>query len=58
MAFLERMIPHRKVIVIAYVVISVALAGLLLTTIGRDVLPKTNSGQFQVRMRAARRNPR
>jgi len=52
MGFVDRMMPHRKVIVIAYVIISVALAGLLLTTIGRDVLPKTNSGQFQVRMRA------
>jgi len=52
MRFLKRMVPYQKVIVIGYVVIISAIAIFLLTKIGRDVLPKVNSGQFQVRLRA------
>lgn len=51
--FLNRMIPHQKIIVTSYVVIVSGLTIYLLTTIGRDVLPTVNSGQFQVRLRAA-----
>jgi multidrug efflux pump subunit AcrB len=50
--FLNRMIPHQKIIVVSYVVIVSALTIYLLSTIGRDVLPTVNSGQFQVRLRA------
>ncbi|HEY4150498.1 MAG TPA: efflux RND transporter permease subunit [Chitinophagaceae bacterium] len=50
--FLNRMLPYRKVIVIAYIILVCGAAWLMLTSIGRDVLPKTNSGQFQVRLRA------
>ncbi len=53
MRFLLRMMPYRKIIVTGYVIIISALAIILLSVIGRDVLPKVNSGQFQVRMRAA-----
>jgi len=52
MRFLKRIVGYRKVIVIGYVVIVSTLAVFLLTNIGRDVLPKVNSGQFQVRMRS------
>ncbi len=52
MRFLQRIVPYQKIIVTGYVVIISALAVLLLTKIGRDVLPKVNSGQFQVRLRA------
>jgi multidrug efflux pump subunit AcrB len=51
--FLERVLPFRKPIAVLYILISCALVVLLLMNIGRDVLPKTNSGQFQVRLRAA-----
>ena len=50
--FLERIMPLRVPIVSAYVLIVVTLALVLLTGIGRDVLPKVESGQFQVRLRA------
>ena len=50
---MDRMLPNRKIIVTAYVIVAFGLAFLLLTTIGRDVLPKVNSGTFQVRLRAA-----
>jgi multidrug efflux pump subunit AcrB len=49
---MDRMIPNRKLIVILYVVAAVGLAFLLFSTIGHDVLPKVNSGTFQVRLRA------
>lgn len=50
--FLERMMPYRKPIVFAYLIVVCLLSGLLITHIGKDVLPKVNGGQFQVRMRA------
>ncbi|MDB5030023.1 MAG: swrC [Mucilaginibacter sp.] len=50
---MDRMMPNRKIIVIVYAVAACGLAFLLLNIIGRDVLPKVNSGTFQVRLRAA-----
>ncbi len=52
MRFLNRMVPYKKIIVLGYVIVVSALAVFLLSQIGRDVLPKVNSGQFQVRLRA------
>jgi multidrug efflux pump subunit AcrB len=52
MRFINRMIPYRKPIVIGYLIVISAIAFLLLMNIGRDVLPKTNGGQFQVRIRS------
>jgi multidrug efflux pump subunit AcrB len=52
MRLMDRMMPNRKVIVIIYSIVACGLAFLLLNIIGRDVLPKVNSGTFQVRLRA------
>jgi len=52
MRFINRTMPYRKPIVVGYLVISSLLAALLLSNIGKDVLPKVNGGQFQVRLRA------
>lgn len=49
--FIGRMMPYRKIIVSTYIIASVGLAVLLLSTIGRDVLPQINGTQFQLRMR-------
>jgi multidrug efflux pump subunit AcrB len=49
----DRMLPNRKLIGTVYLVVAFALAFLLFATIGRDVLPKVNSGTFQVRLRSA-----
>lgn len=49
--FLNRLFPFQKPIVILYVLLTCGLAFLLLNAIGRDVLPKASSGQFQVRLR-------
>ncbi|HEX6432530.1 MAG TPA: efflux RND transporter permease subunit [Niastella sp.] len=50
--FLQRILPYRKPIVIAYIVLVSGAAVLLLANIGRDVLPRTSSGQFMMRLRA------
>ncbi|MEP7110045.1 MAG: efflux RND transporter permease subunit, partial [Ferruginibacter sp.] len=50
--FLGRIFPYRKPIFTAYLVLVTAGALLLLNNIGRDVLPKVNSGQLQLRLRA------
>jgi multidrug efflux pump subunit AcrB len=49
--FLDRLFPHRAIIAIVYVVSTLLLSGFLLSRIGRDVLPRTNGSQFQVRLR-------
>ncbi len=49
--FIDRMLPFRKPIVLVYVVGALGIALLLITSIGRDVLPKVSGGQFQVRLR-------
>lgn len=49
--FIDRMMPYRKVIVSVYLLGVTALVILLINGIGRDVLPKVNGSQFQVRMR-------
>ncbi|SDF34023.1 Multidrug efflux pump subunit AcrB [Dyadobacter soli] len=52
MRFINRVMPYRKPIVAAYLIITTALAAFLLNSIGKDVLPKVNGSQFQVRLRA------
>ncbi len=49
--FLQRMMPYRMPIVLLYITGSLLLAYLLINYIGRDVLPKSNAGQFQVRLK-------
>ncbi len=52
LALIDRMLPNRKWIVSLYAVVSLGLAALVFGLIGHDVLPKVNSGTFQVRLRA------
>lgn len=51
LGLLNRLLPNKKIVTVLYVVIITGLALLLFMNIGRDVLPKVNSGQFQVRFR-------
>ncbi|HEY4338035.1 MAG TPA: efflux RND transporter permease subunit [Puia sp.] len=53
LGFIDRVMPYRKPIVLGYLVLTTGLSVLLLRSIGKDVLPKVNGGQFQVRLRAA-----
>jgi len=50
--FLDRLFPYQRAVVILYTIVTCGLLALLFKSIGRDVLPKVNSGQFQVRLRA------
>ena len=50
--FLDRLFPFRKATTLIYLLGISLLAGLLLITIGKDVFPKVNSSQFQLRLRA------
>ncbi|GAB3993118.1 efflux RND transporter permease subunit [Spirosoma daeguense] len=50
--FIGRTLPYRRPIVLIYVLGSMAIAGVLITIIGRDVLPRVNGSQFQVRLRS------
>lgn len=52
MRFLDRLMGYRKPVVLVYLLVVIVAAALLLTNIGRDVLPKVNSSQFQLRMKA------
>ncbi|MGV3587215.1 MAG: efflux RND transporter permease subunit [Adhaeribacter sp.] len=52
LTWIDKMLPARKAVVSIYVLVALAITGLMLVGIGRDVLPKVNSGQFQVRLRA------
>jgi len=50
--FVDRLIPFRKAIGIAYLTGITLLAILFIKNIGTDVLPRVNSSQFQLRIRA------
>jgi len=50
--FIERLLNYRKPVTVLYLLGITALAVLMLNAIGRDVLPKVNSSQFQLRLRA------
>lgn len=50
--FLNRLLPYRAPVVGAYLVLIMGAAFLMLSNIGRDVLPRVNGNQFQVRLRA------
>lgn len=52
MRFMERMMPARKVIVSIYLIAGIVLVVLMINSIGRDVLPRGNGSQFQLRLRA------
>lgn len=51
MRWMDSMLPKSKWIVSIYIIAAVGLAGLMFTVIGRDVLPKVESGTFQMRLR-------
>jgi multidrug efflux pump subunit AcrB len=48
---LNRWMPRRKAIVVVYLIGSLGLAALCLAVIGKDMLPHSNGGQLQVRIR-------
>ncbi|MVT09401.1 efflux RND transporter permease subunit [Chitinophaga tropicalis] len=52
MRFINRIMPARKVVVSLYLILGIGLVLVLINIIGRDVLPRANGSQFQLRLRA------
>jgi len=52
LSVLDRLLAQRRIVAIGYFLAMGACVVLGFSYIGRDVLPKTEAGQFQVRMRA------
>ncbi len=48
---LENWMPNRRPIVLVYFILSLAAAGGCFVFIGKDLLPKTNNGQLQIRIK-------
>jgi len=48
---LDRWMKRRKPIVLSYVILVLAAAGVCFVVIGKDLLPKTNNGQLQLRIK-------
>lgn len=48
---IDRWMPKRKPIVIAYLLLTLAAVGICFVVIGKDLLPKTNNGQLQLRIK-------
>lgn len=52
MKLLDRLFPVRKAATLVYLIGATFLAVVLISIIGKDVFPKVNSSQFQLRLRA------
>src|SRR5450432_658451 len=50
-SWLEKRMPKRKLIVTVYLILAIAAAGFCFVSIGKYLLPKTNNGQLQLRIR-------
>jgi multidrug efflux pump subunit AcrB len=48
---LEKWMPKRKGIVSVYIILALAATGICFVIIGKDLLPKTNNGQLQIRIK-------
>lgn len=48
---LNRLMPNKRIIVPVYLVAVVLLAGIFFVVIGKDMMPKLNNGQFQIRIK-------
>ncbi|TWF44510.1 multidrug efflux pump subunit AcrB [Chitinophaga polysaccharea] len=50
-SWLETLLKRRKLVIGAYFIGIIAIVVLCVSVIGRDILPKLNNGQFQLRLR-------
>jgi multidrug efflux pump subunit AcrB len=51
MNIISRMMPSKKIIVLVYLGVIVTLAAFGFVFIGKDMMPKLNNGQFQIRLK-------
>ena len=47
---ISRLMPHKKLYVPVYLIVVILLAGAGFVVIGKDMMPKLNNGQFQLRI--------
>ena len=47
---LDKLMPRKKLIISVYLVVVIGLAAVGFVVIGKDMMPKLNNGQFQVRL--------
>jgi multidrug efflux pump subunit AcrB len=50
-AIIKRMMPRKKLYVLTYLVVVIGLAAVGFVVIGKDMMPKLNNGQFQIRIK-------
>jgi RND family efflux transporter MFP subunit len=48
---LNKMMPKRKAVVVIYLFTVIGLVAVCMGFIGRDMMPRTNTGQFQIRLK-------
>ncbi len=48
---ITRLMPRKKLLVPIYLVVVILLAGVGFVVIGKDMMPKLNNGQFQIRLK-------
>jgi multidrug efflux pump subunit AcrB len=48
---LKKLMPNKRIIVPVYLVVIIALAGVCFVVIGKDMMPKLNNGQLQIRIK-------
>jgi len=48
---LNNLMPRKRMIVSIYLVVVIILAGVCFVVIGKDMMPKLNNGQFQIRIK-------
>ena len=48
---LKRLMPRKRFIVPVYLILTIGLAGLCFVMIGKDLMPRINNGQFQIRIK-------
>jgi len=48
---ITRLMPRKKLLVPIYLAVVILLAGIGFVVIGKDMMPKLNNGQFQIRMK-------
>lgn len=51
MRILKRWMPNKKIIIPVYLIGVILLAGVCFVVIGKDMMPKLNNGQFQIRIK-------
>ncbi|HTK19437.1 MAG TPA: efflux RND transporter permease subunit [Mucilaginibacter sp.] len=51
MSIVKRMMPRKKLYVLTYLIVVIGLAAIGFVVIGKDMIPKLNNGQFQIRIK-------